>query len=213
VLVTQGQLAPLGAGLFRVDTGSMRAVVDGDRSEVAQIDFVYQGPSREETKLDNGELRRQIGLKLRAKDDCNVVHVMWHIAPSQGVYVSLKSNPGQKYQSQCGSKGYIDMKNALRPNLPPLRPGEKHSLRAELSGSVLRVYADDLPVYQGALPEQLLAPEGPPGVRSDNVAFEFALLLPPVPAPPAFAPDAGPLRSVSGAVEHHPRVARTFELR
>jgi len=184
VLVTQGRIAPAGLGLFRVDTGGMRAVVDGDRSESVQIDFSYEGPSREQAKLASGELRRQIGLKLRARDDCNVVHVMWHIEPSQGVYVSFKSNPGKSFHSQCGIKGHIDVKNALRPNLPPLRPGEKHSLRAELSGHLLKVYADDLPVFDGALPPLLIAEDGPPGVRSDNAAFQFALLLPPVPPAP-----------------------------
>jgi hypothetical protein len=175
--VTTGQVSVGADGAWRVDTGGMRAVVAGERSDAVELSFVYQGPSSSTSPLASGELRRQIGIKLRAQDDCNVVYVMWHVDPSPGVYVSIKRNPGQAVHLQCGAHGYVNLKSALSAQAPRVLPGERHVLRAVLSGAQLQAFADGVLVFSSTLPQDLLTFDGPPGVRSDHGAFEFALRL------------------------------------
>jgi hypothetical protein len=153
----------------------MRAVVAGASGASAEIAFTYHGPSSSVAPLADGELRRQVGLKLRAKDTCNVVYVMWRIEPTNGIFVSVKRNAGMRTHAECGARGYLNVKpSAVRP-LPPIRPGEAHVLRADLDGARLRVTADGTPAWEGVLPPEALDIDGPVGVRSDNVTFEFDL--------------------------------------
>ena len=83
--VTNGVVTALRNGALAIDTPSSRAVVRtapvSGADQAAEIRFRYVGPSKADKPLASGELRRQIGLKLRAADSCNVVYVMWHIAP------------------------------------------------------------------------------------------------------------------------------------
>src|SRR5262249_51790736 len=91
--VTSGRVSARDARTLSVESAGMRAVVARDSSRSAEIAFVYRGPSATTSPLASGELRRQIGLKLRAADTCNVVYVMWHVDPTPGVFVSVKHNP------------------------------------------------------------------------------------------------------------------------
>jgi hypothetical protein len=173
--VTAGHVrATRGHGFF-VDAAGMRAVVAGSNGASAEIAFTYHGPSSSLAPLANGEPRRQMGLKLRAKDTCNLVYVMWRLEPTSGIFVSVKHNPGMSTHAECGAGGYLNVKpSAVRP-LPPIRRGEHHVLRADLDGARLRVTADGVPAWEGVLPPEALDIDGPAGVRSDNVAFEFDL--------------------------------------
>ena len=175
--VSSGHVNPLASHLH-VDSGGMRAVIAGDVSNAAELDFTYRGPSMETAPLASGELRRQIGLKLRARDSCNVVYVMWHVEPTPGIAVSVKSNPGAATHQQCGDHGYINLRPTTSAPVAPIRSGEAHALRAEIQGTVLRVLADGAVVWTGALPAQAFAFEGPAGIRSDNGAFDFDIRVP-----------------------------------
>jgi hypothetical protein len=182
-------LSPVDASALRMECGSVarapdgwlalrsaciRAVV-GDRPRaVVELAFRYRGPTREAEPLASGELRRQIGLKLRARDTCNVVYVMWHVEPTGGVHVSVKSNPGQREHAECGDRGYV--------NLPPhsdgvarILPGELHALAARIDGDVLRVTADAALAWEGRLPGEAFAFDGPVGIRADNGEFDVEL--------------------------------------
>jgi hypothetical protein len=128
--------------------------------------------------LGNGELRQQIGLKLRAQDSCNVIYVMWHVAPQPGIAVSVKSNPNQSTHAQCADRGYINLPSQPTAFDATIRPNEPRTLRAEIVGNRLTVFADGVIAWQGALPEQAFAFDGPSGVRTDNGAFEFDLRAP-----------------------------------
>jgi hypothetical protein len=163
---------------LHVDSGGMRGVVAGDRSDVAEVSFTYRGPSRETTPLASGELRRQLGLKLRAKDTCNVVYVTWHVEPTPGIFVSVKFNPTASTHTECGAGGYINITPKTAAPVPIVRPNEPHTLRAEIDGSTLRVTADGTIVWTGTLPPEAASFVGPAGVRSDNGAYDFELRVP-----------------------------------
>jgi hypothetical protein len=175
--VTNGAVTERPNGQLAIDTPSSRAVlggaVDKAADQAAEIRFRYIGPSQATKPLASGELRRQIGLKLRAQDTCNLIYAMWHIEPDAVVAVSIKRNVGMNTHEQCGAHGYINIKAQKRIDLTPIRPGETHALRAELHGNMLTVTADGKPAWQGALGNATQFPVGPPGLRTDNARFEF----------------------------------------
>jgi hypothetical protein len=177
ICVTNGAITERPDGQLAVDTPSSRAVlggaVDKAADQAAEIRFRYVGPSQSTKPLASGELRRQIGLKLRAQDTCNLIYAMWHIEPDAVVAVSIKRNVGMNTHEQCGARGYINIKAQKRVDLPPIRPGEAHTLRAELHGNMLTVTADGKPAWQGGLGNAAQFPVGPPGFRTDNARFEF----------------------------------------
>lgn len=160
---------------LHVDSGGMRALVAGDASEAAELDFTYRGPSAQTIPLASGELRRQIGVKLRAKDTCNVVYVMWHVGPNPGIAVSVKHNPTASTHAACGDQGYIHLRPSTSAPAPRVRPNESHALRAEIDGHILHVLVDGAAVWTGSLPAEASTFAGPAGVRSDNGAFDFDL--------------------------------------
>jgi hypothetical protein len=174
--VSTGRLDVAGASSrLHVDSGAMRAVIAGDDSSVAELDFIYRGPSTQTTPLASGELRRQIGLKLRAKDTCNVVYVMWHAAPDEGIAVSVKNNPGKSTHEACGDQGYVNLRATSAAIVPRLLPNERHVLRAEIAGTTMRVLVDGAAAWSGTLPPQAFTFSGPAGLRSDNGVFDFDL--------------------------------------
>jgi hypothetical protein len=175
--VTNGAVSTLPGGQLAIATPSSRAVVrataENSADQVAEIRFRYLGQSQTSKPLASGELRRQIGLKLRAQDTCNLIYAMWHIEPAAGIVVSIKRNAGMNTHEQCGARGYVNFKAQNRVDLPPIRPGETHTLRAELHGNDLTVTADRKVAWQGPLGNELPALDGPPGFRTDNARFEF----------------------------------------
>jgi hypothetical protein len=177
--VTNGAVVVLRNGALAIDTPSSRAVVRdgsmGATDQAAEIRFRYLGPSKADKPLASGELRRQIGLKLRAADSCNVIYVMWHIAPDTRIAVSAKRNTAHSH-AQCGVHGYeaIAPHRQIAPR--PIRKGEMHTLRAELRGRALAVIADGKLVWQGVVAGQL--PAGPPGFRTDNARFVLEYFTP-----------------------------------
>jgi hypothetical protein len=101
---------------------------------------------------------------------------MWHIEPSQGLEVSVKSNPGQSTHAECSDHGYTFVKPAWsRANLPTVEAGASHTLSATIAGDTLRISADGQLAWAGALPPQAFTFDGPVGVRSDNGVFDVEL--------------------------------------
>jgi len=199
--VTQGKLESLPNGRLVIEEPKVRAVatsvpsreVPGVRAltgqalrateaveaRVAELRFTYLGATREQKPLASGEMRRQVGLKLRARDGCNVVYVMWRIEPKPGLVVSVKSNPGQHRSDDCGNGGYQTVKPRTKARVPELEPGDSHTLRAELQGAVLKVRVDGESVWEGTLPAEALSFDGPVGLRTDNGRFQVELLSAP----------------------------------
>lgn len=169
--VTLGRVADRDGALY-TDAGKMRAVraEAGDRG--GRLEFTYLGDARETTALASGAVRKQLGLKLRAADSCNLVYVMWRIEPESAVVVSVKSNPGQTEHEQCHNDGYT---NLAAVDVPPIVAGESHVLEAVETDGVLRVLADGEMIWEGELGPEALSVEGPLGIRTDNVALSFSL--------------------------------------
>lgn len=170
--LTNGAVVVMPDGELAIDTPSSRGVVrnvpTSSVDQAAEIRFRYLGPSKADKPLASGELRRQIGLKLRAADSCNVIYVMWHIAPDARIAVSVKRNATHSH-AQCGVHGYETIAPDKQSTPGPIREGEVRTLRAELRGRTLTVRVDGKRVWQGVLASE--PPAGPPGFRTDNARF------------------------------------------
>ena len=185
--VTEGALHDAPRHQFSVDAPKMRAYVNRPSAQIIEARFTYVGPTAVESKLGSGEAREQFGLKLRAQDPCNLVYAMWRIEPESKLVISVKLNPGQHTSAECGNQGYTNIKPVRALPAPTLRPGTKHSLRAEMDGENLRVFADGTLVWRGDVGPDAAALDGPVGIRSDNAALDGLQLM--VGAPPG-APSA-----------------------
>ncbi|MBZ5537408.1 MAG: hypothetical protein LAO31_15745 [Acidobacteriia bacterium] len=139
--------------------------------------FRYLGPTERGSALGSGEMRRQLGLKLRAQDPCNLLYVMWRLEPKPGIVVSIKLNPGQHASSECENGGYRNIKPLRTAPVPELKTGVSHSLRAEMKGDNLTVMADDRVVWEGPIGNQALKLKGPVGLRTDNSRLEFQMFV------------------------------------
>lgn len=176
--VTQGTLRPGPDGQLLADGPRLRAVVPGTRTSSVELRFTLLGPSVQQVALASGEQRQQVGLKLRAADGCNLLYVMWRIAPKPGIVVNFKRNPGQQASRECGNGGYTPVRPTRRGALAAPEPGTPHTLRATLEERTLRVWADGTLAWEGVLPEEALGADGPVGLRSDNVRLELQLRAP-----------------------------------
>lgn len=174
--ITEGAIEELPGQRLAVNVPKMRAYVNRWTSQTIAAQFTYLGPTRVESKLGSGESRRQFGFKLRAQDPCNLVYAMWRIEPESKLVVSIKVNPGQATSAACGNRGYRNIKPLHYSPLPGLRPGDKHTLRAEMTGDQLRVFVDGGVVWVGGVGREALRLDGPVGIRSDNSRLEFELL-------------------------------------
>lgn len=181
--VTNGTVASLPDGRLAIDSASSRAVARKLTAQTAEIRFRYLGPTETSKPLASGELRRQIGMKLRAQDSCNLLYAMWHIEPDSRIAVSIKRNAGQHTHAQCGAHGYRNIQPWLYKDLPPIRTGEQHAFRAILRGGAVTLMVDGNVVWEGDVGKQVLQFDGPVGFRTDNARFEFEFL--------ADAPDPG----------------------
>lgn len=176
-LVDDGRIERAASGRLVVSTREMRATLKYPTEQNVTVNFTYLGPTKEVSRLGNGEVRSQFGIKLRAQDTCNIVYIMWHFAPDQRIAVSVKRNPGQRRHEECFDDGYI---NNVKPRVSrapePVHPDEPHSLTASMIGSLLTVTADGKVVWEGDLGPVALEFDGPVGLRSDNVHLVFDFL-------------------------------------
>ncbi|MCU1277039.1 MAG: hypothetical protein JWM53_585, partial [bacterium] len=177
--VTRGSVDPLAGGRVGVREPKMRAVVPWSDGNDAELRFTYEGQSDGAAPLASGELRKQIGLKLRAEDGCNLLYVMWRVDGKSPIVVSLKRNRGQSTHRECGARGYRNLVARAGTQPAPLVAGVEHRLHAKLDGLVLRVWVDRVLAWEGDVGADAAALRGPAGVRSDNGRFALELLARP----------------------------------
>jgi hypothetical protein len=173
--VSSGTIEDDGPGRFLIRSPVLRAELGRSPRSAAEISFTYRGPTQSDAPLASGELRRQIGLKLRAQDTCNVVYVMWRIEPAPGIVVSVKSNPGQSRHSECGDSGYRILEPSTSARAATVEPGRAHVMGVEMRGRRLLVKTDGSESWVGELPAAAFDFDGPVGVRSDNGEFSVEL--------------------------------------
>jgi hypothetical protein len=75
----------------------------------------------------------------------------------------------------------------------------EHTLRAEMNGAQMRVFADNELVWDGSVAPDAVGFDGPVGIRSDNVSLEIELLA--GPAGKAAAQQARTCRAGAGEAE------------
>ena len=174
--VTEGTIDQQPGQSLSVNVSKMRAYVNAFTQPVAEARFTYLGSTPNESPLASGEMRRQFGLKLRAQDACNLVYAMWRIEPESKLVVSVKTNPGQHTSAQCGNRGYTNIKPERSTPVPVLTPGSTHTLRAQMNGAEMEVFADNSLVWEGSVSTDALSFDGPVGLRSDNarLLIDFA---------------------------------------
>ena len=180
--VTEGSLEQVRGPQMSVNVPKMRAYVDHETTDFAELRFTYLGPTAMQVPLASGAERQQLGLKLRAGDACNLLYVMWRVKPSSKLVVSVKRNDGQHSSSECGNHGYRDLSAEFSNPVPQLKPGDTHSLRAQIAAEELRVLVDDKVVWRGHLASDVAGLSGPVGVRTDNVHSSFELGIENTPA-------------------------------
>ena len=173
--VTEGAIEELPGERLSVSVSKMRAYLNEFTAQLVEAHFTYLGPTGNEARLGSSELRRQFGLKLRAQDACNLVYAMWRIEPESKLVVSVKSNPGQHASAQCGNRGYMNITPRRSTPVPALRSGDAHTLRAEMNGTEVRVFADNSLVWEGSVGPEALSFDGPVGIRSDNARLQIDL--------------------------------------
>jgi hypothetical protein len=173
--VTEGEIGTKPGNRLSVDSTKMRAYVNQPTTDTIEAHFTYLGGTAEESQLGSGEIRRQFGLKLHAQNACSLVYAMWRIEPESKIVVSIKKNPGQTMSSECGNRGYQNIKPQHTSPVPILRPGDSHTLSAAMHGDALQVSIDGAAVWEGELGSEANDLAGPLGIRSDNVRLEFDL--------------------------------------
>ena len=185
--VTEGTITALPAHRLLVTDPNVHATMNRETPQDIEAHFVYLGPSDDSNTLSSGHSHHQFGFELFAADACNLVYVMWRLEPESNIAVLVKSNPDQHFHSDCGRRGTTTIAPELALPLPAVRAGERlsHNLHAEVSGSKLLVFADNVKVWQGTLPEEVMRAHGPVGIHCDNAKLELVLTLA---APAADAP-------------------------
>jgi hypothetical protein len=183
--VTEGTLESRPHGQFGITVPKLRAVLSATGKQEIEARFVYQGPTAKTAPLGSGAVREQFGLKLRAEDGCNLVYAMWRFAPEPSLVVQVKSNPTLHSSQDCGNGGYSTVTPQRTAPVQAPEIGARQRLSTTLEGAALRVLIDGKPVWEGTLPPEALAVDGPVGIRSDNAQLDLALFAPPETAPGA----------------------------
>jgi hypothetical protein len=173
--VTEGAVEASPDHRLTVETPKMRAYVNTQTAPAILAHFTYVGPTAQESRLGSGEVRRQFGLKLRAQNACNLVYVMWRFEPESKVVVSVKRNAQQTTSSECGNRGYQNIKAVRSRPAPALRNGDSHNLAANMRGTAMAVSIDGKEVWAGDVGPLAADLNGPVGIRSDNVRLALDL--------------------------------------
>lgn len=161
-----------GAFAGAITAPKVRAVVPDAHGDAAELRFVYAGPSEEEAPLASGQVRRQVGLKLRAADGCNLVYVMWRWAPGRPMLeVSVKRNRGAATHAACGTAGYRKLEPDRVVRAPRPAYGNAHTLSARIEGDRLTATIDGTVVWRGSIGADARDLRGLAGLRTDNVAL------------------------------------------
>lgn len=156
---------------FVVRVSKLRAVQAGSAGDRASLRFRYEGASAERSALKSGAVREQLGLKLRARDTCNLVYVMWRFQPEAKLVVSVKDNATDATHAECENRGYVNLRPQQQLEPAQVVQGQEYELTAAIHGDTLEAWINGKLVWQGQLPPSAAQLSGPAGFRSDNVQW------------------------------------------
>ncbi len=191
--------APLFKATGTFETSVTEAVPDDNSALLA---FYYVSPIMPMIPLEDGELRRQVGVRLRGENDCNAVYIMWFVGTSsddtevstrpEGIYIQEKLNPGMTTQAECHDHGFTThgpvlsgvakdisgLPGTSKWVLPMVTPGSVHWLVGAIlpSGQAVAM-ADGHLVASVKLSDEALALHGLGGLRQDNVNMLVGMAL------------------------------------
>ena len=182
--VTNGKndLLETTSGFLSISGPQTRAVEKGGNATAAMLRFRYRGHSKRDKPLSSGEIRRQIGLKMRANNSCNLLYIMWQIETQEKLVVSLKSNPGKSTHKDCGSKGYTTLKSNIKTSGLfagiTAKDHKTHCLVCQITpkgiaGFEVIVHIDNKLIWRSAIENLHSEIVGPAGFRTDNGNFIF----------------------------------------
>jgi hypothetical protein len=181
--VSLGRISQTKSGYLTVLGPKERAVRTSGEHSNAVLQFRYRGPSETISLLDSGALVRQIGLKMRAMDTCNLLYVMWRIKPTEEIYIAIKRNPGESKYKECLSRGYLQLARVpLKPLGITAATQKEHRLGASVTETDGRytctVTIDGRRVWSDKIDAKHISDiKGPVGIRSDNGSFIFKLFV------------------------------------
>ncbi len=181
--VTLGSVSQTKSGFLTVVGPKERAHRKAGKHQDATIQFRYRGPSKRTSKLASGGFVRQIGLKMRTLNTCNLLYVMWRIEPVEEILVTIKRNPGKSTHRDCGAGGYVDVARIPLSDVGvTATTHDAHRLRVRIEREnqdySCIVDVDDQTIWTGSLDSRLIAAvNGPVGFRTDNGSFIFKLYV------------------------------------
>lgn len=172
--VTNGQVKADDSGQWTVESSSSRFVVKNVEDTYASVRFEYLGPTKDVSLLESGTMKRQLGLKLKAADSCNVVYVMWHVEPDSDVEVLVKRNTGKSTHAECGVKGYKAVQPTFTKPVAKIEEGKPRTLSAGFENGMLLVKVDGETVWRGDPGPAARSMTGYAGFRTDNVRVRLS---------------------------------------
>ena len=181
--VSLGRISQTKSGYLTVVGPKERAVRTSGEHSNAVLQFRYRGPSETISLLDSGSFVRQIGLKMRAMNTCNLLYVMWRIKPTEEIYIAIKRNPGKSKYKECLSRGYLQLGRVpLKPLGITAATQKAHRLGASVTETDGRytcaVTIDGRRVWSDKIDAKHISDiKGPVGIRSDNGSFIFKLFV------------------------------------
>jgi hypothetical protein len=178
--ITSGEIKEKPPWWLSVEEPSIRATLLSSKSSVACLQFQYIGVTTKQIKSKDGTEFHQIGLKLLAKDSCNLVYIMWRIHPKEELVVQVKRNLGQSKNSECKNNGYTTI---VRHPFSAFGLGETHELMANIlqennGGIEIKVWVDWQEILLVPISKALIEGiNGPPGIRTDNGQYDFRYFI------------------------------------
>jgi hypothetical protein len=177
--ITEGEAAEIRPGVFNSTSSKLRVWSEGGQTgKGVRAEFKFQGLASKVMPLGSGAERYQLGVFLAAKNQCNLLYVMWRL-PKSGpgeIVVQRKINAKQSTHKQCENRGYQTVQPKFMKKAPELMAGSRHTLEVQLDKNELTVKVDSEVLWSGEIDlNDLDSANGSSGWRSDNVNAEFTL--------------------------------------
>jgi len=159
---------------WTINSNTLRAHSTKVGSQFVKLEFSANSLNKEVVPLDSGEERRQIGIFMRAKNQCNLLYVMLRFEGEKiNTVVQKKTNENQSTHSECGSNGYETLKPKHQELTNAITYGKPYILNAVIEKSQLSVYLDKTLVWFGGVDLSDLPLIGYAGIRADNIEMDF----------------------------------------